>query len=329
MKKRSKQHYIGPVAVLVAVLMAGSVMPTQAAELGHYAPALPSIRDFILPDPGLYYVQYHLYYKANTLKDETGKSIDTITVEGIELDVEQEVESFMVVPTLIYSSDFSILCGRYAALVAQPFGTTSFQAALESATLPEFGLEIDESSWGLGDTYIRPFWLGWGLDRFDIGVSYGIYIPTGKYDAGAADNVGLGMWTHEFMANVAFYLDEQEGTALTLAGVYEIHGDKDDVDITPGSHLSINAGISQYLPLGSKWLAELGLAGIAQWQVTKDSGSDARNKDAKDQVYMVGPQVGFVYLPWGAQVTLRWLHEFEAEDRFEGDFVSLTAAFSF
>jgi hypothetical protein len=80
--------------------------------------------------------------------------------------------------------------------------------------------------------------------------------------------------------------------------------------------------------LGQRALHKLN-AGIAQWQVTKDSGSDALNKDAKDQVYMAGPQVGFAYLPWGAQVTLRWLHEFEAEDRFEGDFISLTAAFSF
>jgi hypothetical protein len=243
--------------------------------------------------------------------------------------VETDVESFMIVPTFIWATDFKILGGRYAALIAQPFGTTSFQGALESATLPGFGLEIDESSWGLGDTYIRPLWLGWNLGRFDIGAAYSVYAPTGKWDADDADNVGLGMWTHEFMANIAFYPDEQKGTALTLAGVYEIHGDKDDVDITPGSHLSINAGISQYLPLGSKWLAELGFSGIAQWQVTEDSGSDARNKNVKDQVYMAGPQLGLAYLPWGANVTLRWLNEFEAEDRFEGDFISLTAAFSF
>jgi hypothetical protein len=39
--------------------------------------------------------------------------------------------------------------------------------------------------------------------------------------------------------------------------------------------------------------------------------------------------VGFAYLPWGAQLTLRWLHEFGAKDRFEGDFVSFNLALSF
>jgi len=316
-------------AFLAVVFLVGPAAQSRAAELGHYAPALPAIRDFILPDPGVYYIQYNLYYTSDTLKDKDGDSIDSISVGPLEFEVEADVDSYMIVPTVVYSSDYKIFGGRYAALISQPFGNTSFQAALESETLPGFGLDVDESSWGLGDTYIRPLWLGWTFGRFDVGAAYGLYLPTGRYDAGEADNVGLGMWTHEFMANVAYYLDEQKGTALTLAAVYEIHHEKDDVDITPGSHFSLNAGISQYLPMGPDWLAEVGLSLAAQWQVTKDSGSDARNKDVKDQVYMAGPQVGFAYLPWGAQLTLRWLHEFEAEDRFEGDFVSLNLALTF
>ncbi len=81
--------------------------------------------------------------------------------------------------------------------------------------------------------------------------------------------------------------------------------------------------------MSEKWLAELGLAGIAQWQVTKDSGSDAVNKDVKDQIYGLGLELGLIYLPLGGQVSFRWMHEFQAEDRFEGDFLTLTIALSF
>ena len=330
MRLISIKNNVGLALFLAICMLAGSFTPGKASELGHYAPALPRVRDFILPPPGAYFVVYNLYYTSDKLKDKDGNTIDSISVGPLEFDLDTDVDSYMAVPTFIYApKDLKILGGRYAALISQPFGNTGFQAGLESATLPDFGLEIDESSWGLGDTYIRPLWLGWNLGRFDVGTSYGVYAPTGKYDADAADNVGLGMWTHELMGNVAFYLDEQKGTALTLAGVYEIHHEKDDVDITPGSHLSINAGISQYLPLGEKCLLELGLSGIGQWQMTRDSGSDARNKDVKDQVYMAGPELGLMYLPWGAQVSLRWLREFEAEDRFQGDFITLTAALSF
>ena len=329
MRKKSNWLSIVVVPIILTLVLVCPIIPCQAAELGHYAPALLPIRDFILPDPGFYYIQYNLYYTSDTLKDKNGDSVDSISAGPLEIKVETDVDSFMIVPTVVYSSDYKILGGRYAALISQPFGTTSFQSALESDTLPSYGLKVDESSWGLGDTYIRPLWLGWTFDRFEVGASYGLYLPTGKYDAGDANNVGLGMLTHEFITNVAYYLDEQKGTALVLAAIYEIHHEKKDVDITPGSHLSLNAGISQYLPMGPEWLAELGLSGVAQWQVTKDSGSDARNKDVKDRVYMVGPQVGFAYLPWGAQLTLRWLHEFGAKDRFEGDFVSLNLALTF
>jgi hypothetical protein len=322
-------YFTATVLAAVLMLMVASAIPAQAAELGHYSPALLGNRDFIMPEPGLYYLQYVLYYTTDTLKDKNGKSIRSIDVGPLEFKVETDVDSYMIVPTLVYATDYEILGARYAVLISQPFGNVSMQAALESDTIPDFGLEVDESSFGLGDTYIRPLWLSWNLGRFDVGTAYSLYLPTGKYDDGEADNVGLGMWTHEFMANVAYYLDEQRGTALTLAGIYEIHHEKDDIDITPGSHLSINAGISQYLPLTEQWLAELGVAGIAQWQMTRDRGSDAPNKSVKDQVYGIGPEVGLIYLPWEAQFRFRWIHEFEAEDRFEGDFLTFTAAFSF
>lgn len=92
-----------------------------------------------------------------------------------------------------------ILGANYGFLVSQPFGNPSFQASLELANFPQVNQDIDESIYGIGDTYVRPLWLGWNLGQADVGASYGLYIPIGKYDAGAADNVGLGMWTHEFM----------------------------------------------------------------------------------------------------------------------------------
>ena len=61
---------------------------------------------------------------------------------------------------------------------------------LESDTRPSFGLKVDESSWGLGDIYIRPLWRSRTLGRCGL---YGPYLPTGKYDAGEAHNEGLGM----------------------------------------------------------------------------------------------------------------------------------------
>jgi hypothetical protein len=45
---------------------------------------------------------------------------------------------------------------------------------------------------------------------------------------------------------------------------YEIHTNKQDVDITPGSNFSLNYGVSQFLPAGPG-LLELGVLGYNQW----------------------------------------------------------------
>lgn len=310
-------------------VVSGFAVSGEASELGHYAPGVMNIRDFIMPAPGNYYVQYNLYYAADTLKDKNGNSIDSITNGPVTINVDVDVDSWVIVPTYVHVTEKKILGADYGFLVSQPFGNTAFQAALELQNTPEIGTKVDESGFGLGDTYVRPLWLGWKFGQADVGVAYGLYIPIGKYDAGAADNVGLGMWTHEFMVDGVYYVDEQKGTALTLAGIYEIHHKKEDIDITPGSHFTLNYGVSQYLPLNEKFLSELGIAGFGQWQITKDRGSDATNKDVKDQVYGLGLQAALIYLPWNGQLTFKWTREFEAEDRFEGDFFTLTAAVPF
>jgi len=320
--------FIIPSVAFIAVVF-GFAVSGWASELGHFSPGLMNIRDFILPAPGNYYIQYNLYYAADTLKDKNGNSVNSIPVGGETINIDVDVDSWVVAPTFVHVTEKKILGADYACLVSQPFGNTSFQAALELATIPGLGTEIDESTFGIGDTYVRPLWLGWNFAQADIGAAYGLYIPIGRYDAGSADNVGVGMWTHEFMVNGAYYIDEERGTALTMAGTYEIHHEKKDIDITPGSHFTLNYGVSQLLPVNEEFLSEVGIAGFGQWQVTKDRGSDATNKNVKDQVYGLGLQAGLIYFPWNGQMTFKWMHEFEAEDRFEGDFYTLTAALPF
>ncbi len=310
-------------------LIFGYSLTASASELGHFTPALLNIRDTIQPAPGTHYVQYHLYYTTDTLRDKDGNKINSITIGQQKFNLDTDVDSFTVAPTLIHITDKQILGANFGFLASVPVGNVSVQAALESATNPEFGLDVDESGVGMADPYVRPVWLGWNFGQTELTAAYGLYIPIGKYDAEEADNIGLGMWTHEFMVSGVYYFDEHQGRALTVSGVYEIHHNKDDVDIRPGSHFTLNYGLSQYLPLNERVISELGIAGYGQWQVTEDKGSDATNKDVKDQVYGLGLQAGLIYLPLSGQLSFKWIHEFEAEDRFEGDFFTLTIAKTF
>ena len=304
---------------------------TTAGELGHYMPGVASIRDFYVPPvPGFYYSQYNLYYTTDTYNDRDGNSVDSITIGSETLNIDSDIDLFAIQPTFIWSTDWHIFGARYAAYIGIPVAGTSVQAALSTTT--NQGIKIDDSDWGLGDIYLRPIWLGWNTPHFGTSLSYGLYAPTGKYDVGANDNVGLGFWTHEFEASVTWFPWEHQGTAVMVTGTYEIHHDKDDVNITPGDRFSLDWGISQYLPINEDGsvLAELGLTGYSQWQVDNDSGSDVIDAlSVKDEVHAIGFQLGVASVTRNASLVFRYLKEFEAKARFEGELYVLTFAKGF
>ncbi|UCD58585.1 MAG: hypothetical protein JSV16_05620 [Candidatus Hydrogenedentota bacterium] len=110
MRAHATRHHINAISLALALLLAAaSATPAHASELGHYSPAVPNVRDFIMPGPGFYHIQYLLFYTTDTLKDKNGERIRSISVGPLEFAVETEVDSFMHVPTLVYSTDFEIL----------------------------------------------------------------------------------------------------------------------------------------------------------------------------------------------------------------------------
>jgi hypothetical protein len=87
----------------------------------------------------------------------------------------------------------------------------------------------------VGDLFVQPLWLGWTLTHWDVAFGYGFYAPTGKYDTttrplpggatvttAAADNIGLGFWTHQLQGAVTWYPWAHKATAVITVLTYEI-----------------------------------------------------------------------------------------------------------
>jgi hypothetical protein len=199
------------------------------------------------------------------------------------------------------------------------------QAAL--ALGPDLGIEVDESAFGLQDLFVQPLWFGWRWPNADLSAGYGFYAPSGRFHQGDLDNLGLGFWTHQFQLGGAYYFLKR-ATALIMALTYEINMNKEDVDIRPGSILSLNYGASQFLPAGPG-LVELGVLGYSQWQVTDDEGADARNLDVHDQVHAIGGQLGYTMPKWRLGITMKYLYEYYAEDRFRGQDLTWSIGYQF
>jgi hypothetical protein len=333
--------------LLVAAILAASGL-AQAGELGHFNPGVPNIRDFLVPEPGFYGTVYNYFYTSDRLNDRNGKKVDSVTINpgpgpGLTLDLKVDLDIYALSPMFIWVSPWEMAGVRYAAYIAPSFATSSLGASLTTARGRGLSGEID-SEFGVGDLFVQPLWFGLPLKHWDFALGYGFYAPAGRYDVEtitlpiigsfkveAPDNIGLGFWTHQIQGAVAWYPWEHRGTAVVAALTYEINQKKQEFDITPGSHVTLNWGISQYLPLTKdrKLLLEIGPAGYSQWKVTDDTGSDARNGDVLDQVHAVGGQVGLTYAPWNAVLNFHYLHEFASQARFQGQVLGLSLALKF
>lgn len=319
----------------------------SAGEISHYNGAFMNIRDFFMPaEPGFYGAVYDYHYTTDRINDKNGDTIRSITPNlpgggaGTSLNLDVNLDIHVVSPTLIWVTDWEPLAARCGFLIAPTLANASAEATLSRAG--GVGIGPSGSSWGAGDLLVQPVWLDWSEKHWDFNLSYGFYAPVGKYDTESvtvpgtgpvsvesADNIGYGFWTQQFQGAVAWYPMENKATAVTAALTYEMNSEKEGFDLTPGDSLTLNWGISQYLPLrgDNSLLLEIGLAGYDGWQTTEDSGSDANG--IKDQVHAIGGQIGFTHVPSNLVLNFHAFHEYAAEDRFQGQSFGVSIAKKF
>jgi len=331
-------------ALAFAVLMAANA---NASEIGHYAAGLLNIRDLAVPDPGVYGALYNYGYVTSQINDGHGDAIDDITIVGpfrrrkVTLHLDVDVGIYVAMPLLTWVTPWEVLGGRYGMYAAATFSNTSIGAALNTAT--GRGINADTNSFGVGDAYFQPVWLGWTLDHFDFSFGMGFTAPTGKYNveqvtlprigtvkAESAGNIGYGFWTQQTQIAGYWYPWTNKATALGLALAHEVNFKKEDFDITPGQYLTINWGASQYVPIvpDQTLLLEIGPAGYDTWQVTADTGDDVKST-ALDRVHAVGGQVGLTYVPLSLVANFHWFYEYAAVDRFAGEVFGLSLGSKF
>lgn len=232
-------------------------------------------------------------YVADTLKGPAGG----------ELVSQGDLKLVAIAPFVWFVTETKILGGNYGALIVPSFANTAIE-------FPR--LDVDDSQFGFADLYVVPFQLGWHLPTVDVTTSYGFFAPTGRFEPGADDNIGLGMWSHELSVGATAYLDQAKSWHLATTAFYEIHSGKDGIDQRVGDLLTLEGGFGRTLAN----LSSVGLAYYAQWKVTEDSGDDLPLllRGQKDRGFGLGPEVNLLQ---GALV-IRGLFEFGSRSSLEG-----------
>jgi hypothetical protein len=319
------------------IVIAATTFETAYAQTDHYLPGVYNIRDFALPAAGYYPMIYTYGYLTDDLRNSSGDRVDSVTIQGpggrvsTTLNVGIDVNLFAMAPTLVWVPKWKFFGVKYGIMISPSFANASLSGLLSVAE--RSGQSVHTAQFNIGDTFVVPFWLDWTGKHYDISAIYGFYIPTGKYSIVTAnvpvvgpvrvaspDNTGLGFWENQTQGAFYLYPWADRRMAIENAITWEIDQKTRGFDLNNGDYLTWNWGVSEFLPLkkDKSLLAELGFAGYGSFQVTDNTGTDARNPDLHEKVYAAGIQAGLTFPKRTMILNFHWFHEFDAANRFEG-----------
>jgi hypothetical protein len=255
---------------VLALIIVGCASPLHGQQKGQWVPGQFGLNAGVIPDAGITYANLVLNYSASQLNDSNGNRILQNVTGTYSFWVDENV--FQYVP------EHKFLGGYFMPYVVLPFASGSLVADINGTNLGASG-----GGSGLADIYVQPLNLGWHLKRADVNAGYAFTAPTGRYTAGASDNVGSGYWGNNITTGTTFYITKNKGTSANLSTDWEIHGQRKTASIpageisnkTPGQTFTIEWGFGQVLPLKKdmSMLAQLGLVGYDQWQVSSNGGT--------------------------------------------------------
>ena len=249
-------------AALLACMFLVGASSVLAQQKGQWVPGQFGLNAGVIPDPGITYANLALNYSASQLNGPNGNNIPGIN----------GTYSFWVDENILYYvPKHKFLGGYFMPYIALNYANGELVANITGTNLTTGG-----GGSGFADTYVQPINIGWHFGkRVDFNAGYAFVAPTGRFTAGASNNVGSGYWGNDITSGTTLYITKNHGTTANLATAWEIHGQKSGTNITPGQTFTDEWGIGQVLPLkkNMSMLAQLGLVGYDQWQVSKSSGT--------------------------------------------------------
>lgn len=289
-----KTNIIGP--ILGAGLLALPGLSPAQVVAAHYPAGSEGIKGASLPPPGLYLRDYNLFYSADRF--ENGPP-------------EFDLFAYVNAPRLIWMTDWKILGASYGMDVILPFGYVDWEFDTPAGT-------VSDSSFGIGDIQLEPLLLSWNFPQLDLAAAYAVWAPTGDFSPSRPDVLAKGFWSHMLTLGGTWHIDREKTWALSLLNRYEFCHEQEQTDIDPGQVYTLEFALSRAL---GKTL-DAGIVGYWQQQTTSDSGPGTN--DDHDRKVGLGAEISGFCPKTGIFASLRYVHEFDAASRPEGELVTVT-----
>lgn len=296
--------------LLLTVGMSILAVPAQAQNRGVYPLGMSSINSGIMPQPGFTYVNQLLYYSRDHARDDAG---NTLPVTG-------ENYVLMDLNILAWVSKKTVLGGAHYSASA------TFPVAKNSLTSDVAGRV--SGGGGFADSYYLPLILGWRWERVAVRAMYGFLAPTGRFEAGASDNVGSGYWTHTLSSGQTIYLTGNKRLILSAFQMYELHTTQEGTGIHPGDTFDLDYSLMGLLPVSQDVQLQMGVVGYEQRQTTAKTGLTVSDSASEERyaVNAIGIGVNSAFPKHRASVGLRYFKEFDNRSTFQGYSLQLSAS---
>jgi hypothetical protein len=305
------------------------LMPFQntfvfAAEggVGHYVPgAFADFGDLAPPESGWAVLDWYNHYNGSAGANKT------IPVSGhITANLHSTSNAEMLGAQ--YTFPCSILNGKYSAAVIAPYIWVNTTGAV---TGPFGRLTRADSTSGIGDITMIPFWLHWASGEFSWGVQLDVYAPTGDYNTGQLANAGLNFWTFEPLVSVS-YISKKIGLEVTTTAGLDFNTNNNATDYQSGDVFHFDTTIAEHLPFFGCGTIGAGINGYYWKQFTGDSGSGAKLGSFETLMTGVGPVLSYIspqFCGHTIVAELKWLPQMDTHYTLNGDYIWFKVALLF
>ncbi len=327
--------------VLCTVLfgVSGFASLAQAAENNEVAVPMGfwNLDSAILPLSGTYGQVLLANYRADSVKGSDGNDIAFHkNISGIPVTVNGTVNAKIkvdgIIPKLNYISEEAILGGRYGGYIAIPLlkksrdvvvsVTTPLPAALQQKIGAQASAAASGSTSGLGDIELAGF-IGWKYESLSIVAAMNVDLPTGSFDRNSQVNLGMNSYSFRPLVSAAWSTESGFDFAASLA--YNISTANRDTDYKSGQYLHLEYVGSYQFSNNVK----AGLHGYYLKQTTYDKDPNGTSalpliNGNKARAASLGPVISYQTDDLKTQVEFKYLKEFSARSRPQGDLFLLT-----
>jgi len=298
--------------IVIGVLLGGAATPALAQLNTQHVKGSVGVKAGSPPPPGAYYIAPLLYFYSTD---------DVRNRDGDRVPINANIDAALFGAGVTVVTKKTILGGSYGFTVLVAGANNRLQAT-----------EIDENPGaGITDSVVTPVSLGWHKKRADAIAYYTLYVPTGRYEDGAENNTGLGMWGQEIGFGTTAYLTEDRKFHAATMVSFNFQSKKEDSDTKVGNVMNLEGGV------GGDFLKGGLTAGLAYYYSTKLTqdrlgGFPLNIALAKANVFALGPDITLTLAKANTVygfLTVRYEWELHAEAQTKGGGLLVQAVFPF